>query len=190
MSEVQQRSMEPIKRKRSRYGFPAVQVPHDSTTGQFVKGPASHGHSINKRHTKTYSAWHSMRDRCELPNNPQYCNYGGRGIRVCERWRKFENFLADMGESPSLKHSIDRFPDNNGNYEPGNCRWATKKEQANNKRTNVFVTFNGETKTVSQWAEGLGWKTNTLIYRLKRGWTIERALRQKIQKRTYVKRRP
>jgi hypothetical protein len=78
--------------------------------------------------------WRGMKQRCRNPNNPAYPSYGGRGITVCERWNSFENFYADMGPRPSPQHSIDRWPNNDGNYEPGNCRWATKSEQNENRR--------------------------------------------------------
>lgn len=83
--------------------------------------------------TPEHRAWKALRGRCNNPNDPAYANYGGRGIRVCERWNSFDNFLADMGLKPTPKHSIDRI-DNNGNYEPGNCRWATDSQQNKNKR--------------------------------------------------------
>ncbi len=89
-------------------------------------------HGASKTHT--YRTWAHMKDRCFNKNHHAFASYGGRGITVCERWLKFENFLADMGDRPSLQHSIDRFPDNDGDYEPGNCRWATKSEQQKNKR--------------------------------------------------------
>lgn len=93
----------------------------------------AHGHAKRGSVTPTYRTWVAMRARCLNPNVINYANYGGRGIKVCERWDDFENFLADMGLKPSPKHSIDRI-DNDGNYESGNCHWATKLEQARNSR--------------------------------------------------------
>ncbi len=126
------------------------------------------------RRTRIYRIWSAMKNRCFNPKNKDYPRYGGRGIAVCERWLKFENFLADMGERP-LSMSIDRI-DNDGNYEPGNCRWATRMEQQNNQRKNRFFVLNGVTKTLSEWASCLGINRNTLQTRFQRGWPAERAL--------------
>jgi hypothetical protein len=105
----------------------------------------SHGNTVGG-YTPEYRAWLHMRGRCYNPNVNRFENHGGRGIKVCDRWNEsFEAFLADMGPRPSPTHSIDRYPDNDGNYEPGNCRWATPREQQGNKRTNVFVILNGQT---------------------------------------------
>lgn len=94
-----------------------------------------HGEASNKTSSAEYRTWAKMIERCENPKVINFANYGGRGIRVCERWRSsFEAFLADMGRKPSPKHSIDRYPDNDGNYEPTNCRWATAKQQRANRR--------------------------------------------------------
>lgn len=105
--------------------------------------------------TSIHNRWNDMRQRCGNPLKPTYKYYGGRGIRVCARWQRFENFYEDMGEPPSPKHSLDRI-DTNGNYEPANCRWATRHEQMRNTRTNVRLTYKGETKTLAEWAEIFG----------------------------------
>jgi hypothetical protein len=118
-------------------------------------------------------AWFNLNSRCNNPNTPLYHAYGGRGIRV--DYQSFEEFLADIGPRPSSKHSVDRI-NNDGNYAVGNCRWATTAQQASNTRQNVVVEFNGERKTVTEWAYSIGIKPNTLQYRLYRGWPIEKAL--------------
>jgi hypothetical protein len=93
----------------------------------------THGHSRERNPTPEYLSWKAMNARCNNPNSPDFPNYGGRGITVCARWDSFENFLADMGQRPEGK-TLDRYPNMNGNYEPGNCWWSTPKEQANNRR--------------------------------------------------------
>jgi hypothetical protein len=126
----------------------------------------------------TYSSWAEMKQRCYNKNDVSYGAYGNRDIQICERWRdSFEAFLADMGERPSKLHSIDRYPDNNGNYEPGNCRWATQKQQNRNRRSNVVLTFRGETMCISEWAERVGLPRKALEKRLNHhGFTVEQAL--------------
>jgi len=106
--------------------------------------------------TREYKIWGGLRSRCNNANNPSYNNYGAKGIKVCERWENgFSNFLEDMGLAPSKRHTIDRI-DNNGDYEPGNCRWATYTQQNNNKSDNVFLEFNGVVMQVAQWAKEFG----------------------------------
>lgn len=135
-----------------------------------------HGHATQNNHSKTYKAWASVISRCENPNNKAYCNYGGRGIKVCDRWKKsFENFLADMGESPSTNHSIDRI-NVNGDYEPENCRWIPIAEQSRNQRRNVFLTYQGQTMLLVDWVEKTGIDQSTISHRLKKGWSVEDAL--------------
>lgn len=98
-----------------------------------IEKQIKHGHNTKERVSSEYNSWHSMKQRCENPNDDRFQDYGGRGIKVCDRWRFFDNFLADMGEKPSPSHSIDRI-DVNGDYEPSNCKWATPKEQQRNTR--------------------------------------------------------
>jgi hypothetical protein len=121
----------------------------------------------------TYVSWATMIDRCRNPHRENFKHYGGRGIKVCARWASsFQLFLADMGERPSLLHSIDR-RDPDGDYEPGNCRWATKKEQANNRRSTV--RYSG--RTLGEWAEKTGLDAKVLWDRINRyGWEFERAI--------------
>ena len=108
--------------------------------------------------------WKGTMQRCNNPNDPSYRNYGARGIKVCERWDKFENFYADMGNGPKGL-TIERI-DNDGNYEPSNCKWATRKEQARNKRNNRIIKYGGRSKCVSAWAEEIGMNYRTLLKRL------------------------
>lgn len=136
-----------------------------------------HGNSwINGRATPEYSAWSSMKFRCQNPRATNYDDYGGRGIRVCDRWlNSFDNFLADMGPRPSREYSLDRI-NNSGNYEPSNCRWATMARQQRNKRSNHNVQFRGRTMTVTEAAELAGANIIRVRSRIKRGWPIERAV--------------
>lgn len=136
-----------------------------------------HGESSNGNTSCEYRVWCKMKSRCENVRNCDYHHYGGRGIKVCCRWSvSFENFLSDMGRRPSKLHELDRYPDNNGNYEPGNCRWATRRQQNRNKRTNRLITINGETKCLVEWAEVSGVGAGTILWRLDRGWDVHRAV--------------
>jgi hypothetical protein len=125
--------------------------------------------------TPAYLAWQNMLARCNRPANPNYAQYGGRGIMVCERWSDFAAFLADMGPRPSTKHSIDRI-DNDGHYEPGNCRWATKLVQTNNTRSNHFLEYGGKRLTIAQWARETSLTVEAIRRRIRRGWPISLAL--------------
>ena len=122
--------------------------------------------------------WGGMIQRCYNPKNmPAFASYGARGIRVHRSWKNsFQQFLADMGPRPSKKHSIDRYPKRNGNYEPGNCRWATAREQGLNKDSTVRVQFRGEVVTVREYAEKIGVNARMIQKRLRAGWSIEDAL--------------
>ena len=133
--------------------------------------------------TRTYATWLQMNRRCDLPSHEAYKDYGGRGIRVCERWLKFENFYEDVGEPPFEGASLDRI-DNDLGYSPENTRWATKLQQANNRRTTRRISFNGVSKTLREWADVLGVSVKTLTSRVYlREWDIERALTTKVRAR-------
>lgn len=130
----------------------------------------THGHTG----TPTYVSWLGMFKRCK-PYHMAFKNYGGRGIFVCERWQKFENFLADMGERPQGA-TLDRYPDNNGSYEPSNCRWATPVQQHRNKRNNLILKAGDKSMCLSEWMERSKVSRRTVSRRLKKGWPIDRAI--------------
>ena len=137
-----------------------------------------------KTRTKLYSVWSAMRNRCINPRYPQFYLYGGRGIRVCSAWSRypvFESWAIEAGYQEGL--SIDRI-DNDGDYSPANCRWVDSFEQGRNKRNNRFITHNGETKTLSEWARAHGLAVNVLHSRLKTGWSIKAALSTPARRRS------
>ncbi len=140
-----------------------------------------HGHYKNGQQPITYSSWAKVIQRCANSNNKDYHNYGGRGITMCKRWLKFENFLEDMGEPPAGK-SIDRI-DNNKGYYKSNCRWATRKQQNRNKRNNRLITFNGKTQCLPAWAEETGINIRTLWSRINRGWSTEKTLTTPVRRK-------
>ncbi len=142
-----------------------------------------HGNAKNNDKTKTYRSWQNMIQRCINPEHKYYKHYGGRGIKVCKRWLKFPNFLKDMDEHPGKGYSIDRI-NNNGNYCKSNCRWATRKEQARNKRNNHLETYNGKTQCLIEWSEEYNINYKTLCSRIfKYGWSIKKALTTPVRKK-------
>jgi hypothetical protein len=131
------------------------------------------GHGVTKA---VYLAWAGAVSRCHDRQNKSYRSYGGRGIAVCEEWREDPRAFAEhIGPKPSPQHSLDRI-DNDRGYEPGNVRWATREQQENNKQRSHRITWQGRTQTVAQWARELGVKYHNISDRLKRGWSVERAL--------------
>lgn len=143
-----------------------------------------HGHAQVGKVTREYKIWSNMKQRVLNQNNSDYKLWGGRGIQICDRWlNSFEDFLSDMGPCPPGL-TIDRWPNPNGNYEPGNCRWATIQEQGNNRRTNHLLTLNGRTQTIAQWSRELGLKKVTLWRCTNLGWTDERVLTESVEKHT------
>lgn len=129
-----------------------------------------------------YRRWQHMVQRCINPNDRDYPRYGAKGVQVCERWRDFALFLADMGEPKDRTYSIDRI-DVTGNYEPSNCRWATPKQQANNRRTTKYLTIDDVTRPLSEWCELYGIGSKTVLYRLKhRGMSHKEAITTPLHK--------
>jgi hypothetical protein len=152
----------------------SVQGSHLSSESRGCKRCASKTHGMAK--TPTYSIWNTMLARCENPENDSFRYYGGRGIKVCEQWKSFSAFLADMGVRPSSKHSIDR-RNTDGDYEPGNCFWATKIQQARNTRANRLLLAFGREQCIAAWAEELKIPGECIRKRIDvYGWSIERAL--------------
>ena len=127
------------------------------------------------KHLPEYQIWKQMRYRCSNPRTRNYHNYGGRGIKVCGRWSVFKNFWEDMGPRPATHYSLDRI-DNDGNYEPDNCRWATPKQQGRNARYNRILTHNGRSMCLADWSEATGIRHSIIRKRLTRGWPVDLAL--------------
>ena len=155
--------------------------------GCYNKDKAKTGNArrVHGKHgTRLYRIWQAMHARCYIKTNPAYKNYGARGITICAEWLKnyqaFYNWAMSNGYNDNL--TIDRI-DVNGNYEPNNCRWSTRKEQANNKRTNHYITFNNETHTINEWAEKLKIDRHSISWRLKHNWTIEKTLTTPVKTR-------
>ena len=144
-----------------------------------IRKAKTHGMASRGKHP-VYKIWKDMKRRCENPNNSSFAFYGGRGIKVCERWHEFTNFFVDMGDRPTPQHTLDRI-DNDGDYEPGNVRWATRKEQRNNQRPHRnahFITAFGMTLQLSQWAQRNGIDKGLIWHRLRAGWTPEQAVQR------------
>ena len=134
--------------------------------------------------TPEYEAWQSMLARCYNPNIRGYHRYGGRGIKICDEWRQsFERFYSDVGPRPGPKYSLDRFPNNDGDYEPGNVRWATPQQQARNHRRNRLIEFAGETYIMTDLAEMVGIPPGTFHFRLMAGWPIRKIILSPVRRR-------
>ena len=145
---------------------------------QYAKSRLTHGMTG----TRTHQSWLSMKSRCLNPKVHNYKYYGSRGIKVCKRWMKFENFFADMGERPAGM-TLER-KNRDGNYELGNCVWATRTEQARNKSNTRFITAFGLTRPLASWAEKAGLSYSVFKRRIQRGWTTQRALSQPVRGKT------
>lgn len=133
-----------------------------------------HGETIGGVHTKEYMAWARTKAKCQVKSHHAYKWYGGRGISMCKRWLdSYENFLSDMGRAPSKKHSLGRI-DNDGNYEPSNCRWETHIQQVNNTRANRRIEYQNEIKTIAEWSRHLGMSYGLIRDRISKNWPLDK----------------
>ena len=132
-----------------------------------------------KTYTPEYKVWNNMCSRCNCTNGPRYKDWGGRGVTVCDKWKKFEGFYEDMGDKPSAQHSLER-KDNNKGYDKDNCYWATSKEQSLNRRSNRRLSHSGLELTIKEWADRTGLKPVTISSRLLRGYSTEQALERRL----------
>lgn len=145
---------------------------------------SAHRDTVGGKIPPEYSTWLNMKARCQNPKNDHFLEYGGRGISVCNAWSSdFSAFLMYIGRRPSANHSLDRYPDMNGNYEPGNVRWATASEQQRNKRNNRLITAGGRTECITKWAELLGSQPQTIRQRIRLWGDEQRAVLQPIDVR-------
>jgi hypothetical protein len=141
------------------------------STGCMSCGQKKHGLEA----TKVYNAWAAMKQRCLNQNNRFYHLYGGRGIKVCEKWLTFKGFLEDVGKPPNKSSSIGRI-DNNGNYEPSNCRWETQKQQIRNRSNTTMIHFEGKSLSAADWADKFDLTPKIIRERLRRGWSVQKSL--------------
>lgn len=140
-----------------------------------LKKNTKHGYAKRGEIGPEYRAWTKIKQRCTNQSDKYWKDYGGRGIKMCKRWlNSFENFYKDMGKRPSKRYSIDRI-DNDGDYSPKNCRWATAEQQSNNTRRNILITIDGIEKTREQWCKFYGIDDSTVTWRIKHGWPIKKA---------------
>lgn len=154
---------------------------------EVIRRARTHGATRGRAVPREYEAWKAMKRRCYGAGTINYHDYGGRGIRVCDRWlHDFAAFLADVGPKPSKAHSLDRI-NNNGNYEPANCRWATRSEQRRNTRQGLhLVTLGGETRPIVDWAAVSGVPEESISARLRNGWDAQRAIFQPCKSKSPV----
>ena len=149
-----------------------------------MNGPRHNGSRYRHGWSRTpiHGRWWNMIARCSIASASGWKSHGARGIRVCERWKIFENFLEDMGFPPTSSHTLER-NDNDGDYTPKNCRWATWEEQQNNRRSNRRITLNGRTQTLQQWSKETGINRRTIAQRIDNGWSSSDALTTQVKKR-------